>query len=101
MRPYQPTSLTRVPILLLDQAAHLGVDRRALMAEAGLASRELKDPDGRIPSTKVWKIWHGLSQRVPGEDLGLKLAEGERSAAPYGLVSYSIRYSRTLRRALH
>ena len=101
MRPYRPSSLTRVPLILLDQAGSLGVDRRGLMAAAGLTATELKDPDGRIPSEKVWKIWHALSQQIPDEDLGLKMAEGKSPAAPFGLVSYSIHYSRTLKRAVH
>lgn len=101
MRPYGPSSLTRVPLVLLDQAQGLGADRRALMAAAGLTAAELKDPDGRIPSEKVWKIWHALSQQFPDDALGLRMMEGKGPAAPFGLVSYSLYYSRTLRRALH
>jgi AraC-like DNA-binding protein len=101
MQPYRPSSLTRVPIVLLDQAGALGVDRRALMTAAGLTAAELKDPDGRVPSEKVWKIWHALAQQLPDEALGLTLAEGKGHPAPFGLVSYSIHYSRTLKRAVH
>jgi AraC-like DNA-binding protein len=100
MRPYRPTALTRVPIVLLEQARALGVDRRTLMGDAGLTAAEIKDPDGRVPSLKVWNLWQALARRVPDEALGLKLSGGKSPASRYGLVSYSLYYSGTLMRAL-
>jgi AraC-like DNA-binding protein len=101
MATFHPTVLTRVPILLLDQARKLGVDRRTLMDAAGLAPGDLKDPDGRVPSSKVWKLWQALIQEVPDVALGLKLGESPASPIRYGLVGYTLIYSRTVRQALH
>jgi AraC-like DNA-binding protein len=102
MAAYRPTCLTRVPIQLLDQARSRGVDRRGLMAAAGLTPRDLNDPDGRVPSSKVWKLWQALIQEVPDVALGLKMGgDSTRSPIRFGLVGYTLIYSRTLRQALH
>jgi len=101
MATYRPTVLTRIPIRLLEQAALLGVDRRLLRAEAGLTRQELKDPDSRVASTKFWKLWQALIQRVPDTALGLKMAEAAQSPTHFGLVGYTLYYSRTVGAALH
>jgi len=101
MATFRPTSLTRVPILLLDQASRLGLDRRTLMTAAGLSPADLKDPDSRVPSSKIWKLWQAIIQEVPDVALGLKLGDSEDSPVRYGLVGYTMFYSRTVRQALH
>ena len=101
MATFRPTALTRVPLILLEQAGRLGLDRRRLMTAAGLSSAELKDPDGRVPSSKIWKLWQQMIQEVPDAALGLKLGEHQFSPIRYGLVGYTVFYSRTVRQALH
>jgi AraC-like DNA-binding protein len=101
MATFRPTVVSRVPILLLEQARKLGVDRRALMAAAGLSPSELKDPDGRVLSSKVWELWQALIQAVPDVALGLKLGDNPESPIRYGLVGYTLVYSRTVLQALH
>jgi AraC-like DNA-binding protein len=101
MATYHPTALARIPIRLLDQAALMGVDRRRLMTEAGMSLQELKDPDARVPVGKIWKLWHALIQQVPDTALGLKMAEVTTSPTAFGLVGYTLYYSRTLGQALH
>lgn len=101
MATFRPTVLTRVPLVLLDQARRMGADRRALLTAAGLAPQELKDPDVRIPSSKLWKLWQAVIHRVPDPALGLKLVEPRGSPVQYGLLGYTLSYSRTLRRALY
>jgi AraC-like DNA-binding protein len=101
MATFRPTVLTRVPLVLLDQARRMGADRRALLTAAGLAPQELKDPDVRIPSSKLWKLWQAVILQVPDPALGLKLVEPRRSPVQYGLLGYALNYSRTLRQALY
>jgi len=101
MSTFRPTVLTRVPLLLLERARGLGVDRRTLMAAARLSPGELKDPDGRVPSSKVWSLWQALIQEVPDVALGLKIGSSHDSPIRYGLVGYTLAYSRTVLQALH
>ncbi|MCI0659162.1 MAG: AraC family transcriptional regulator, partial [Acidobacteria bacterium] len=93
--------LTRVPLLLLEQARRLGVDRRVLMTEAGLSPTDFKDLDGRVPSSKIWKLWQALIRQVPDVALGLRMGDNPRSPIRYGLVGYTLAYSRTVQEALH
>src|SRR5262245_50134479 len=100
MADYRPTVLARVPRLLLDQARSLGVERSLLMAASGLSLQELQDPDARVPASKMWKIWETLIREVDDECLGLKLGDTQESPSRFGLVGYTLLYSRTLRQAL-
>ena len=101
MAMFRPTVINRVPLLLLDQARRRGMDRRKLLTAAGLNSADLKDPDGRVPSSKIWKLWQAMIQADPDIALGLKLGDSRESPIRFGLVGYTIFYSRTLRQALH
>jgi AraC-like DNA-binding protein len=101
MTPFRPTVLTRVPLNLLEQAARLGADRRLLMAKSGISPQELKDPDGRVPSVKIWWLWQELIRQVPDPALGIRLGETHYSPSLFGLVGYTLHFSRTLEEALH
>ena len=95
-----PTVLTRVPINLLKQAEHLGADRRELMGKAGISPPELRDPESRIPSIKVWWLWQELIRQVPDPALGIRLGETRRDPSWSGLVGYTLSFSRTVGEAL-
>jgi len=101
MTAVRPTVLTRVPILLLNQAEELGLDRRILMVKAGLSQQELKDPDGRVPSQKIWWLWQEIIRQVPDPALGIRLGISQKPPTRYGLVGYALVFSRTLGQALH
>jgi AraC-like DNA-binding protein len=100
MMTLSPTVLTRLPITLLEQAAHLGVDRRELMMKAGISPQELRGPDGRVPSIKVWWLWQELINRVPDPALGITLGETLQDPSWCGLVGYTLSFSRTVGEAL-
>jgi AraC-like DNA-binding protein len=100
MTTFRPTVLTRVPLLILEQAKLLGLDRAALMKKADLTPQELKDPDGRVPSLKIWWLWQELIRQVPDPALGIKMGETPHSPTRYGLVGYTLVFSRTLGEAL-
>src|SRR5215471_10316804 len=97
---FRPTVLTRVPLMIIDQAQHLGLDRATLMKKAELTSQELKDPDGRIPSIKIWWLWQELIRQVPDPALGIKMGDTRQSPARFGLVGYTLLFSRSLGEAL-
>jgi AraC-like DNA-binding protein len=96
----RPTALTRLPIYLLEQAAALGVDRRILMEKSGIHPQDLRDPDGRVPSIKVWWLWQELIQRVPDPALGITMGQTLRDPLRFGLVGYTMSNSRTVGEAL-
>jgi AraC-like DNA-binding protein len=96
----RPTVLTRVPIHLLEQAAHLGADRRKLMTRSGISPQELGDPDGRIPAVKLWYLWQEVIRQVPDPALGIVLGETLQDPSWFGLVGYTLAFSRTVGAAL-
>jgi AraC-like DNA-binding protein len=100
MMTFSPTVLSRLPIRLLEQAAHLGVDRQVLIIKSGIRPQELRDPDGRVPSIKVWWLWQELIRQVPDPALGIKLGETLQDPSWFGLVGYTLSFSRTLGEAL-
>ena len=95
-----PTVLTRVPICLLEQATQLGVDRRVLMMKSGISPKDLRDPDSRVPSIKMWWLWQELIRQVPDAALGIRLGDAHRDPSWLGLVGYTLSFSRTVGDAL-
>jgi AraC-like DNA-binding protein len=94
------TALARVPAIMLKWAEGQGVDPKALAGRVDLDRQLLKDPDTRVPVSKVWDLWQILIELFPDPVLGLEM--GSRlHVREMGLVGYSIYYSSTLAEALH
>lgn len=100
IKTLSPTVLTRVPIQLLEQATQLGVDRRVLMMSSGISPKDLRHPDGRVPSIKMWWLWQELIRQVPDPALGITLGDTPRDPSWLGLVGYTLAFSRTVGEAL-
>ena len=68
----ETTQLARTPLLLLDYAQRHGLDRRELVAGAGLTEAQLADPDTRIPTAAMRRhSWSGdrhARRPIPGPD---------------------------------
>jgi len=92
------TGLARIPLLMLERTADLGLDRDELATAAGFGD-ELRDPDARVPVTKIWNLWRILIDRTSDPILGLHLAMGLR-IRQFGLVGYAMFNSRTVLDAL-
>lgn len=91
-----PTSLARIPQLLLHAADGLGSGREAPSPRPFEA---LPDPDGRVPLATLVSVWRDLRTRHPDPALGLRLAK-RIEVRSLGLVGYAMTFSRTLGDAL-
>ena len=82
-----------------DVAARCGLDARALVAEVGLPSRCLHEPDLKVPARTVGRLLELAATRGHAPAFGLRMAESRRlsNLGPLGLL---IREEPTLRRAL-
>ena len=93
------TGVARIPLALLELGAREGLRPEELLAPAGLLDADLHDPDARIPLSKIENLWRELIRRVPACDVGLRLGTSF-SVRDWGLVGYTMAYSRTLGHAL-
>ena len=82
-------------IELIDAAVALGVDRAAMLAEAGLDPALLADPDQRVPLPLHFALWAHLARRPIGLDLGARLG-----LAGMGVVGYAMQHGATVGDAL-
>jgi AraC-like DNA-binding protein len=92
------TQLARTPLLLLDYAAKLGMDRNALLDVAGLSKKDLADPDSRIRSASMLKLWRAVIDRQDDKALGVHIGSTIR-ASELGLVGYAMYHARDLHNA--
>ena len=74
--PVELTSLARVHLLLVRHAERQGIAREELLPLAGLSEDLLEDPDARLPSTGVLRLWQLLVGRLRDPALGVHLLEG-------------------------
>lgn len=93
------TVLARFPKLMLERADAAGLDRHALERASGLVQTDLADPDARIPTSKLRRLWREIIKVVPDPLLGLKFGSSVRTR-DLGLVGYIMAASPTLGHAL-
>jgi AraC-like DNA-binding protein len=70
----------------LDVAAATGLDGAAMLREAGLSERALRDPERRIPALAAVRLIESSASESGREDFGLLMAE-RRSFASLGPVA--------------
>ena len=95
------TALVRAASLTnyLEVSRHLGLNPHALLAQVGLSTALLDDPNQRIAVSSVVTLLEE-SARVSGcETLGLRMAE-LRQLSDFGEISLLLSHQRTLRDAL-
>src|SRR5262249_5927391 len=95
----EPSGLARAALMHLDRASRLGVSRAELLREAGLYEEQLRDPDARVPRSAIVRLWHAVASRVPDSALGLRYG-AEFHLREFGLVGYTMAFSRTVGAAL-
>ncbi len=91
----QQSGLVRLVLVQLDKLGQLGVPREALLREAKVDERQLRDPDGRIPLEAVARLWRVAASHVADPAFGLKIG-AETSVREWGVVGYAAAYSGTL-----
>ncbi len=82
-----------------ELAAACGLDARALVADVGLPSRCLVDPDLKIPAKLVSRLLEAAAARAAEPAFGLRLAESRR-LSNLGPLALLVRDAPTLRGAL-
>lgn len=65
---------------LVQACERLGLDTDAMLSAAGITRAQVDDPDTRLPSAAVSRLWREAMQRSGVEDLPLRAAE----AVPFG-----------------
>ena len=95
----EPTGLARIALLLVHAAQARGLDGLTLLRQARLDPEALADPDARIPRRSMLALWTRINAAIPDPTFGLRLGMGRR-VADYGLVGYTLRFSRTLGESL-
>lgn len=95
------TALVRSAALthFADLSGACGLDARALVAEAGLPSRCLTDPDLKVPAARVGQLLETAARRSGESAFGLRMAEWRR-LSNLGPLALLVRDEPTLRRAL-
>jgi len=84
----------------LERTSRLGVPTSDLLKEAGLTAAQLADPDARIPLAAISRLWRATTSRLPEPALGLRLG-ADVCPREFGLVGYTMAFSRTLGSALN
>ena len=99
--PYKdPTQLVRLPLMLLHYAEQQGLDHDTLLEKSGLPEDLLADPDARVPTRAMARLWRAVIEEIDDPTLGLHVAR-QPTLADFGLVGYAMRYSDNLHDALH
>ena len=60
------TQLARAPLLLLDYAEQKGLDREELMRLAGIRPQDVQDPDSRIRTASMRRLWRAVDDAQLG-----------------------------------
>jgi AraC-like DNA-binding protein len=96
----QPSGLVRLVLVQIEKLGHLGASREALLREAKIDERQLRDADARIPLAAVERLWRVAAGHVADPAFGLRIG-AETSVREWGLVGYAVAYSNTLGSALN
>ena len=99
--PYKdPTQLARGPLMLLHYAQQQGLDHDDLLAESGLPADIMSNPDSRVPTRSMLRLWRAVIAGIDDPLLGLNVAR-QPGVSDLGLVGYAMRYSNNLHDALY
>jgi AraC-like DNA-binding protein len=84
---------------LLGAVESRGLDRAALLREAGLSEAAVEQPDRWVPIARHLRVGHALAAAFPGTNVGLQTGAPIYSD-PRGALGYCLRRSQVHRRAL-
>ncbi|MGI9237299.1 MAG: AraC family transcriptional regulator [Woeseiaceae bacterium] len=97
--PNTATQLARTAYILIDYAVEQGMNREKLMQVAGLARQEVVDPDSRLRTASMLKLWREVIGGLNDPILGLRVGMTVR-CLDLGLVGYTMHHSRNFFSAL-
>lgn len=93
--PRLPTAMSALPAHVLDLAEAAGMDRHALISEAGLDPRAVADPEGRIPIPAYAALIRACAEDSRSRK-AQALAAQRRNLGSHGIFSYILANSRSL-----
>ena len=94
-----PTQLARGPLLLLAYAEGQGMDRSALLRASGIGESKLDDPDSRVATRSMMRLWQAVKDELDDPLLGMHAAKTV-NVKQLGLVGYTMQHSANLGDAL-
>jgi AraC-like DNA-binding protein len=84
---------------LIDVGVAAGIGRDLLTDSAGVTTKELRDPDARVPVAAEIALWQTIARHTSDPEFGVRAGHTYRLSR-MGLVGYVARFSATLRGAL-
>lgn len=84
---------------LLEAAQDRGLDRATLLRQIELTEDQIRDPDGRVPADRVFRLWRRMANQIEDPDLGLEVGTS-LEVKETGVVGYAMMYSENLLGAL-
>ncbi len=99
MAPEEPRVLVAVVQMALGVAAALGLDRAALLAEAGLREPDLLDRDAYISLSQQVRLGEAIARQRPHRNIGL-VSLPLVSPSMMGVLGYVVGHCATLEGAL-
>ena len=96
---FDNSQLARISLLAMSYAVSQGVDLEYLLDVAGLSPEVLANPDSRISTASMVKLWHAIDDSLKDAELGLNIGRTV-GAVQLGMVGYAMYHSRDVRSAL-
>lgn len=90
-----PTQLARAPLLLMAYAEKQGIDRSVLLSASGISEAKLSDPDSRIATRSMTRLWQAVIDEIDDPFLGMHAARTV-NVKQLGLVGYAMQHSANL-----
>lgn len=85
--------------LILSIGENKGLDSNKLCDRVGIDMDLLKNPDARMPTSKIQSLWKALTEFTGDESLPLRLGQ-EVNPFSFGVVVYMLMHCSTLKMAL-
>jgi AraC-like DNA-binding protein len=95
----EPSGLARLALMTLDRMARSAIARTELLRAAKLVEAQLSDPDARIPLSALARLWQAAAAHATDPVFGLRLG-ADVTVREFGLVGYTMAFSRTVGAAL-
>lgn len=94
------TTLSSWALLIWEELGHRSLDAAAVLAEAGIDAAQLRDPNARLPATRISRLWQLAEER--SGDPGFGIAVGMRwNPTTFHALGYAWLASGSLADAFH
>jgi AraC-like DNA-binding protein len=94
------TVVAGVAARLAEVGVRNGLDRQAILEEAGISPALLEDRENRVPLEGAIRLWHVLIARLPGKVLALEWLAAFKPPGDLGVLGYVLAQAENLGAAL-